>query len=1068
MFEPSNQAVGALLNARISLLELCHDANTLIQDSAIDLVKELFSMTDLDQVHDLQESAREYGALLYVLSMALSDPVSAVACIAQGSSDCWANSRTMQRPSTSSKDGRLSTPTSASPTSLSLQQKCIDLVEIFCAGNTRTKKAMCRIFPVELFIPAENRAELIARHTASSTLARAARTNRSMPHFSFDFESISSDTRRSRVMSVATNVKHIGNGAFDRWLNDARSQGEHWRNIIESVLDVHERPELVWRDAMQAELREALNSEIDHLEMTRRQLDTTSGTVLRWDHEMFYVNYQSYDAELIVNGYFIECLIPKLNNMADSFEVSDPVVLAWHLSDRLSVETNQRWRIQCVRCLRLILRRYAMTFHGQLPVHNVLSALANHAQESPVFLREVFQLLNTAIVTTRNAPSDNFNRLSTTLVRAVVDVLSDPVFVANLSANHESGSDTEDEESDEEDDADSEEAQIFVKNANDAVVRTGITVLLSITTRSKFTLLLVRPKRMFICRLLALETLDHVTISRILVLLKKVSALDESRTSSFSMPNKHNSSASKLPVDGNWKSLALVYVLFASCDPKGMGMCIAAAEFLKENFATLSSNSASRPISNGNGSTTTTSSVKPHTNAPSEFSRLLTEAMGFAGRGMGRLLETSTPQNFSEIFNAHEKRAADVNWGRRHRLRLYRYLKSKYIASTEQQSASHYKEHYSTYPIELIDGDHFADEEDIFVGNIFLRSYIEGDGEFLTEWTPEMYGELIGALFTRLSDLGRAKSVSAENEVNVVGPSSLRGLYAEPWEVQVLILKALARLIPSRCTDLEIKSEYYEALLAPMKRTLLGEADQIRGILALEIVLAILSSPSGKDVTNANIATCINFLDEKGLAVLGEALERMLHPSYQELLKSVSRGIHNMARVLLYRVTDTIGALALLSSGVVAIKRNPSVVTALLELSSRQTIMKYSEDAATVCMSCLSNLCHSDELRSLIVGAGGLLFLLDTCAFCPAEETIQPPDSSRLGNQDADARGETTEPKASRFIGAVRSAALALRSCLESDDTSLAYQVLKQLLTPSFIRVSQLLSCAMCSLVVGR
>lgn len=63
------------MNARISLLELCHDANATVQDYAIDLVKELFSITDLDQVHDLQESAREYGALLYALTTALSEAV---------------------------------------------------------------------------------------------------------------------------------------------------------------------------------------------------------------------------------------------------------------------------------------------------------------------------------------------------------------------------------------------------------------------------------------------------------------------------------------------------------------------------------------------------------------------------------------------------------------------------------------------------------------------------------------------------------------------------------------------------------------------------------------------------------------------------------------------------------------------------------------------------------------------------------------------------------------------------------------------------------------------------------
>lgn len=67
--------MGSLLNARISLLDLCHHPNAEVQDLAIDLVKELFVLIDLEQVHELQESAREYGSLLYALSTAVSETV---------------------------------------------------------------------------------------------------------------------------------------------------------------------------------------------------------------------------------------------------------------------------------------------------------------------------------------------------------------------------------------------------------------------------------------------------------------------------------------------------------------------------------------------------------------------------------------------------------------------------------------------------------------------------------------------------------------------------------------------------------------------------------------------------------------------------------------------------------------------------------------------------------------------------------------------------------------------------------------------------------------------------------
>jgi len=225
-------------------------------------------------------------------------------------------------------------------------------------------------------------------------------------------------------------------------------------------------------------------------------------------------------------------------------------------------------------------------------------------------------------------------------------------------------------------------------------------------------------------------------------------------------------------------------------------------------------------------------------------------------------------------------------------------------------------------------------------------------------------------------------------------------------------------------------------------------------------VLAILAGPVAPESSRGvNVSTCIAFLSDTGLAVIGEALERMMNPSFQELLKFSARGIHNMARVLLYRVTDVVTALTGHTAGIAAIRRNPVVVTALLELSSRHTIMTFSEDAATVCLSCVAGLCHTEELRSVVVGAGGLLFFLDTSVFCPAEEAVGSPSSGRPEEEDHDdtITGSTLEHKPSRYLSAVRSAALALRSCLgdigADEKPGLPLLVIKQLLTPSFIRV---------------
>ncbi|KAG6572824.1 Armadillo-type fold [Phytophthora cinnamomi] len=181
--------------------------------------------------------------------------------------------------------------------------------------------------------------------------------------------------------------------------------------------------------------------------------------------------------------------------------------------------------------------------------------------------------------------------------------------------------------------------------------------------------------------------------------------------------------------------------------------------------------------------------------------------------------------------------------------------------------------------------------------------------------------------------------------------------------------------------------------------------------------------------------------------------------------------------------------------GIQAITKNPEVITAMLELASRPVIMQYADiDAASVCLSCLGGLCHYDELRTLVVAAGGLLSLIDTVAFCPAEEfekvstaessvtddhsESDPSDdgdaeagqieegeasnvektSSRLTENDNSGAGSAEEVQRvpSRFFGAIRSAALVLRACLgpkNASTPSLPTQVLYQLLTPSFVRV---------------
>ncbi|GLD93342.1 hypothetical protein PINS_up001934 [Pythium insidiosum] len=486
----------------------------------------------------------------------------------------------------------------------------------------------------------------------------------------------------------------------------------------------------------------------------------------------------------------------------------------------------------------------------------------------------------------------------------------------------------------------------------------------AIIRRAKHTLLLIRPKRVFICRLLAVETLDHVTITRILAILKQLAQLDSAPAQLASTSS--TSTGAKPAVDAHWKSLALVYVLVSCCDPRGRGMCPAAAEFLKENYAMKASATDTDDISSTPSSTGSTSSAnislsrlgrginggnalsssgpRVKDKKKSEFKGLLNDAVGFDGCGIGTLLDTCETAQFCEIFNSADVRAADVLWGHRQRAMLFRYLKKTFVASSVT-ATNQIEDDDANGDAEIVARDEAID--DVFVGNIFLRSYIEGDGQFLNEWTPEMYQTLISALFNRLVDLSRTKS--SYNMGADLHPPRSRPLEVEPWEVQVLILKALVKLLPTHCAAVEVTTEFYDTLLLPLRRSLLGETDQLRGVLAMELFVAILCVP---ETRSSNASTCRQYLETKGLSIIAEALEKMLNPTYQKLLVAVSGPEEsNPARDLLYRITSVLSTLVAESKdGIRGIKRNHRVITALLDLCSKEIIMQHSVDAASACL----------------------------------------------------------------------------------------------------------------------
>nr|CCA24599.1 conserved hypothetical protein [Albugo laibachii Nc14] len=997
------RAVGALLNSRVVILNFFHYPNQLIQQRAIDLVHELFFLLDLAQVQELQEAAREYGALLYALHGALTPPKNIQG---KDEKERLSNELTSNKPNGPDHTGKL-----------------MELVEMFCAGNTRSKSAMCRIIPVELFIPIENRYDLVSRQTASS---------------------LSNGARIDCKISDTINKLPYGANSFTRWLHHARLEGENWKEILQAICEEHERPELVWHQEMRMELFEALEREIKVLEAHRRRiLLTNAASMIRWEHELFYVEYNSMQNELLVNGYFIQYLIPEIADMMSPYEVVKPLVLAWHLVDRLSVEKNDRWRMDCVRCLRLLIRRHAMIFHGQLPMRLVLNLLGDHENQSLRFLQECLLLLNIAFMTTRNVPSEELNRSTTSITLAVINVLSSSSIARRLHDNHRALTNATAQhehqfskrqkmlQSDLEDDDD-----VLVRNDCDGLVRAGITVLLSIVRRAKYTLVLIHPKRDYLSRLLALETLDHVTVTRILTIFRQLSLVgtstDQLMENASSITNGSNL---------KWKSTTFVYLLIASCDPKGDGMCLMSAEFLKENYVDL-----------GRIITNTLSDEKCTGSQETSFKNLLHAAVGYNGCGMAQLLACRSSKDFVNVFNAEETRTADVMWDTKLRLRLFEYLKGKYSPFVQETKlpVPVPKQEQSTAAKQCDEGCRH-----LYIGEVFVRAYLEENGEMLTEWTTERYRDLIAALFDRLAELSSQKFVLDPCRDSISSES-----YLQSWEEQVMIEKTILKLLKTSCRDISILERDCELLSLPFHRSLLAYSDQLRGLTSLEIFQLLMNSfgdgPQEK-YNRINQQICRDYMGKEGLLILGQALDRMTSPGYQHLLKLSARKAleaqeSNTIRMLMCHTFDLLLTTMILPTSYCIVEENTHVIEVVLKFATRSFIQSNLSSSLLYICRKLTDICHYSRLRSQIVEAGGLLILTDACAFCQ----LVTDNTTESVNEDPITRTFESDMNSSIIIDVLEALALALKRISEEDDfrtKSSINMVLNQLLTPGMVKV---------------
>ncbi|KDO34997.1 hypothetical protein SPRG_01060 [Saprolegnia parasitica CBS 223.65] len=925
------RAAESLLQARETLLRLSHHEDPMIRHVSVDLLFELFLLAGLDQVTLIQDSARESGALLYMLAAALDDVPS------------------------------------ADELQVAIRDKSIALVEMFCAGNARSKAAMYRILPVELFVPIEDRPDLVSKYSIA-TLKKATKVTqrKSIP---VDFAYMGFPFRPE--FSASGSIGPRPPLEFQRWLQDARAQGEKWTEVLLATRQAHERPTLVWRAPMLRELQSALRNEIASFEAkvaATPTVRTSSGPhMVLWDYDQFQITYASFASELIVHGYFIEHLIPKLANLADPFEVDDLMVLAWHLSDRLSVEENAHWRHCCVKCLRLMMRRYAMTFNGQLPVAGLLRQLAVDDVD-PSFACEAFLLFHVAISTSRTRPTESLSPFYASILSVVLSVLQQaPTRIAgrpsrlSMASTLSEGGDDESfhlrltfdvEYTQEESSAKDDDAAADV----DAMVRAGVNIILVILQRAKAFVPQVLNARMSLGRLLTSGYLSHKTLHTLISLLSHI--------------------CSHLQTDDSliYTRSLLPLVFFASANVHNKGMCIAAASFLAAHYS------------------------------PSDVQSLLETSVGFRGCGMHLLLPT--PMVLAAVFNHDTIQSADVIWSAALRLKL---LKS--LATTLHVA------------LPLTDDDVDEDKQtvlpdfDVPVGHLFLRSFVECHGSFRAEWSREMYEETLMAL-TRHVVLSRTRSLYGINLASDDSP--------DPMALQVLALKALALFLPASPHDIALDDALFDALLQPLRRTLLGEVDQERTAEGLRICRLLIAPELG----NVNARACLTTLcSPQTMQLLRDALEKTLHPRFLQFLKEQPCD-EGSAMALLTALLDTLAAMAQSLDGVAALQNHPRWITSVIAHASTSHIQGLNSDkVATVCLRFLQKLCVLPALQQVFIDAGGLISISDVC----------------IAVDQADPRTHDT----------VELAASVLQACLPEPGHAMtpAFAALTQLYTPGLVQL---------------
>lgn len=334
-------------------------------------------MSNYDQVLALQVRARESGAILSILLLALLE--------AREEKRAMATKGPLFR----------------------------QVMECLCAGNLETRHFMARIMPCEKLLHHYSLLE-VARFSPFVTTT----ANESDSHL----------PRRQRSSATTKSSNTASSDfIFHQWLEEMRMINDwDWQSVILSTVETYESPVLIWGSIQLDELIQTLEAAIggldqqfDHLDGSEKECHQEKRVVTQqrdvWRPDLFQVRYASLDQELSVEKYYIRCLLYYLQQQhqhdeiasdsfiastrenpgsnheksqsnppsSNTFDIAEPLAFSYNLFDALTVETNSDHVMLLLSTLRYLFSTSMSSSQGHVPLRYMVKLLKKISLSSP-------------------------------------------------------------------------------------------------------------------------------------------------------------------------------------------------------------------------------------------------------------------------------------------------------------------------------------------------------------------------------------------------------------------------------------------------------------------------------------------------------------------------------------------------------------------------------------------------------------------------------------------------------------------------------------------------------------